>query len=82
VKHETRNITLALPEPLLRRFRVYAASRHQSMSSLMTDAVKKMIDEESEYERSRKSFLDQIHNPAGIELPDKIPWSRDELHER
>ena len=73
---------MALPEPLLRRFRVYAASRHRSMSSLMTDAVKKLIDEDSEYERSKKIFLDQIRSPKGIELPDKIPWTRDELHER
>ena len=33
---EQTNVTLSLPENLLRRFRVFAATRNQSMSSLMT----------------------------------------------
>jgi metal-responsive CopG/Arc/MetJ family transcriptional regulator len=37
---------LSLPEGLLRRFRVYAAERNQSMSSLMTSAIRDLIENE------------------------------------
>ena len=82
MKAETKNVTLTLPEPLLRRFRVLAASRNTSMTSLMTEAVKKMVDEDGEYERARKSFMDGIRNAPDRGLRGKIPWTRDELHER
>ena len=35
-----RNVTLSLPEPLLRRFRILAASRNTSMSALMQAAIR------------------------------------------
>jgi hypothetical protein len=78
----TKNVTLALPEPLLHRFRIFAASRNQSMTSLMAQAVQKMVDEDGEYERAKKQFLKNMRNARDIGLTGKIPWTRDELHER
>ena len=43
-----RNVTLSLPEPVLQRFKVYAASKNQSMSSLMVHAMNKMMESEPE----------------------------------
>ena len=37
-----RNVTLSLPETLLRRFRVHAAERNQSMIALMTEAIRSL----------------------------------------
>jgi DNA-binding transcriptional MocR family regulator len=82
VKAPIKNVTLALPEPLVRRFRIYAASRNQSMTSLMAEAVQKMVDEDGEYERARKSFMEAIRNAPDRGLKGKVPWTRDELHER
>ncbi len=38
-----KNVTLSLPEPLLRRFRIYAARRNESMTRLMAEAVRGMV---------------------------------------
>jgi len=40
-----KNVTLSLPEDLLRRFRVYAALRNESMSRLMTEAIRSLLAE-------------------------------------
>ena len=40
---EHQNVTLSLPKPLLRKFRVYAAERNQSMSSLLTEEIRKLV---------------------------------------
>jgi len=40
-----RNVTLSLPEHLLRRFRIYAATRNQSMTGLMAESIRRMMDQ-------------------------------------
>jgi hypothetical protein len=52
------------------------------MTSLMTEAVQKMVDEDGEYERARKQFMHNIRNAKDIGLKGKIPWTREELYER
>ena len=56
VKEQT-NVTLSLPDTLLRRFRVFAASRNQSMSSLMTMAIRDMIERNAQTQRAKRRFL-------------------------
>ncbi len=79
---EHTNVTLSLPEALLRRFRIYAASRNQSMSSLMTSAVRQMIDQDSQARAARRRFMERIRNAPDRGTGDVIRWTRDELHER
>ena len=40
---ERQNVTLSLPKPLLRKLRVYAAERGQSMSSILTGEIRKLV---------------------------------------
>lgn len=90
MKADHRNVTLSLPEPLLRRFRVYAAERNQSMTALMTDAIRHMVDQDSvdqekEAERIKagKRLIARMRNaPAGRLPGGKITWTRDELWEQ
>ena len=77
-----KNVTLSLPESLLRRFRVYAASRNQSMTSLMAQAVRNMMDQDDETRKAKGRFLDRIRNDPDRGTGDVIRWSREELHER
>ena len=81
-KIEHKNVTLSLPEPLLRRFRVYAASRNQSMSQLMAFAINKMISEEGEREAAMERSLERMRNAPDLGSGGKITWTRDELYER
>lgn len=76
------NVTLSLPESLLRRFRVFAASRNQSMSSLMTSAIRELIEKDTQTQRAKRRFLERIRNAPDRGTKGKIPWTRDELHER
>ena len=52
------------------------------MTSLMAQAIQKMVDEDGEYEKARKKFMDGIRNAPARGLTGKIPWTRDELYER
>jgi hypothetical protein len=81
-KVEHKNVTLSVPEPLLRRFRVYAASRNTSMSQLMSDAIGKMIDEEGERQAAATRMIERMRNSPSRGTGGKITWTREELYER
>jgi plasmid stability protein len=76
------NVTLSLPETLLKRFRVYAAERNQSMTEVMTEALQALIDQEKRGAGAKRRFLDRIRNAPDRGTKGKIRWSREELHER
>ena len=59
-----KNVTLSLPEPLLRRFRVYAASRNQSMTKVMAEAIGKMMEQDAESAKADRRFPKRIRNAA------------------
>jgi len=79
---EQINVTLSLPGSLLRRFRVFAASRNQSMSSLMTVAVRQMIEQDTQTRAAKQRFLERIRNAPDRGTRGVIGWTRDQLHER
>jgi hypothetical protein len=80
--HESTNVTLSLPTPLLRRFRVYAAKQNRSMTSLLADAIAKMVEEEGESTRAQRRILDRLRNPPGRLPGGKITWRREDIYER
>lgn len=77
-----KNVTLSLPEALLRRFRVYAAQRNQSMTSVMTEAIRKLMEEDRQTSRAKRRFLERIRNAPDRGTAGRVSWTRDELHER
>jgi Arc/MetJ-type ribon-helix-helix transcriptional regulator len=77
---ETQNITLSLPKSILRRMKVLAAQRQSSVSRLLTQAVEKMLAEETEYEAAHKRQRALLEK--GFILGFRKPANRDELHER
>lgn len=82
---ERRNVTLSLPEPLLRRFRVHAAERNQSMTALMTEAIQSLLereDRERQIAAAKRRILERMRNPPGWGTGGRITWTREELHER
>ncbi len=76
------NVTLSLPESLLRRFRVYAALRNQSMTRLMAEAVRKMMEEDAGAAKSNRRFLARIQKAPDRGTGGTIRWTREEVHER
>ena len=82
MKQAKKNITLTLPEPLLRRFQSYAASRRQSMSSLVAEAISRMVDPDTEDATAKSRFLNRSHKAPDRGTHGKIRWRRDDLYER
>jgi hypothetical protein len=79
---ETQNITLSIPKKTLQKIKVIAAKRNSSISRLVTDALEKLANEETNYAEARDRQIKWIKE--GFDLgygASKLP-SRDELHER
>jgi predicted transcriptional regulator len=77
-----QNVTLSLPQTLLRRLRIYAASRNQSMTSLMTEAIQTLLERDQQNAQAKRRFLERIRNAPDRGTRGKITWTREELHER
>ena len=77
-----QNVTLSLPQALLRKLRVYAAARNQSMTSLMTEAIRALLEQDQQNAQAKRRFLERIRNAPDRGTRGKINWTREELHER
>lgn len=77
---ETQNITLSLPKNMLQKVKILAVQRHSSVSKLLTQAIEKILREETAYEESHKRQVDLMKR--GFDMAFRKPASRDELHER
>jgi hypothetical protein len=81
VKAGYKNVTISLPEPLLRKFRVYAAGRNQSMTSLMAEFINRAITQEDEHAEARHRILQRLDNPPNLGTNGRIAWRREELYD-
>lgn len=79
---ERRNVTLSLPEPLLRDAKVLAAQQHLSLSRLMTQALEDVVNAADGFDAARR-HLEALMSESVSEIPGgRIDWTRDALHER
>jgi plasmid stability protein len=81
-KTESRNLTLNLPEPLLRRFRVYAATHDKSMTQLLTQAILRMLADDDDQASAKRRIIERMRNAKDRGTKGVISWTRDDLHER
>jgi hypothetical protein len=77
-----KNVTLSLPEPLLRDFRVYAAEQNQSMTSLMSEAIRALMERDGQRQKAKERFRKRLQEGLDLGTKGKATWTRDELHER
>ncbi len=62
---------------------MYAATKNQSMTSIMTEAIQALLEEsEQEREKAKRRFLERIRNAPDWGTGGVITWARDEIHER
>ncbi len=76
----TQNITLAWDKQLPKQARVFAAQRGSSVSALLVEKLRNLVERESTYESDRRKALAFMENP--ISLGGKRPAAREELHDR
>jgi hypothetical protein len=60
---ENQNVTLSSPRVLLRRIKRLAADRDTSVSSLLTEALAQMADEDRRYSAAHKQSLAALVDP-------------------
>ncbi|MFW0792944.1 DUF6364 family protein [Gordonia sp. CPCC 205515] len=75
-----RNITLSLPEELVRKAKIIAAERDTSVSALVAELVEHLAGGDEDYEHAWDREVARMAS-SGMSVGD-ITWSRDELHER
>jgi plasmid stability protein len=81
---ENRNLTINLPEPLIRKLRVCAAERNQSMTAVVKEAIERTVDDNREAARKAagKRLVERLRNSPNRGIGGKITWTRDELYDR
>lgn len=77
-----RNITLSLPEDLLKQARVIAAKRDTSVSRLVADTLREIVERESGYEEARREYMAIVDQGFDLGGKGKVRYTRDELHDR
>jgi predicted transcriptional regulator len=79
---EKQNVTLSLPREMVRQVKVIAAQRDTSISGLMVEKLKEIVDEEHGYEEARERSLDRLREGFDLGTAGRTSWTRDESHER
>ena len=77
-----QNITLSLPRELLKRIKRLAVDRDTSVSSLMTETLAGLADDDRRYSAARKRALAALRSHQSLGTGGRLTWTRDELHER
>ena len=75
-----QNVTLKLDKELIKKGKVIAAKNRTSLSRLLSEFLKRIIEDEEFYELSRKNAFELLDK--GFHSGGTMPCSREELHER
>lgn len=77
----SRNVTLSLPDDLLRDAKVIAARQHTSVSALLTELLTELVEGESRRRTARAAF-EGASKGMSLGTGGRAPASRDALHAR
>ena len=77
-----RNLTIHLPDQLIRRLRVCAAIRNQSMTTVIKEAIERTLAQDSVREAAATRLIRRLQNAPDRGLGGRISWTREELHDR
>jgi pyruvoyl-dependent arginine decarboxylase (PvlArgDC) len=79
---ERQNITLSLPKDLLKKAKILAVEKNESLSGLLSEYIAKMTNEEEAYQAAKVRHSRMLKKGFDLGLRGKTPWKREELHER
>lgn len=77
-----RNITLSLPNQLIKRAKVVAAQKEESLSQLIREALEEKISKQADYDKAKKRHMKILETGFDLGTKGKLTVSREELHER
>ena len=79
---EQQNVTIAVPKPLLRKAKILAASRDQSLSELFRETLDQRVKEAEGYSRARNRQLKLLNAGMDMGTQGSIAAKREDLYER
>ena len=79
---ERRNITLSLPEEVLRRARHIAVERRRSLSGLLAEYMERIVDEDRRAAAAARRMDRRLKRGVDLGTRGRATWTRDDLHER
>ncbi len=77
-----QNVTLSLPRSLLKKAKIVAASRDESLSEYLRKSLENRVREETGYGKARNRQLKLLEKGFDLGTQGKIAVSREELHVR
>ena len=75
-----QNITLSLEKQIIKKGKVIAAQKDTSVSQMLSDILREIVEKEEQYEAAKRSALQILKK--GFHLGGKIDWKREDLYER
>jgi hypothetical protein len=75
-----QNVTLSIEKEIIKKGKVVAARRDTSISKMLADLLKGMVENDERYEAAKRSALQALKKE--IRLGGKITWKREDLYER
>jgi hypothetical protein len=79
---ERQNITLSIPKDLLKKAKIIAVKNDTSLSGLLSNYLARITNEEEAYQVAQSRHRRLLKKGFDFGLEGKIPWKREELHER
>lgn len=75
-----QNVTLSIEKEILKKGKVVAARRDTSISKMLADLLKGIVENDERYQAAKRSALQQLKK--GVRLGGTITWKREDLYER
>lgn len=77
-----QNVTLSLPKSLLKKAKVFAASRDKSLSELLRKSLEEKVTESTNYKKAKKRQLALLQKGLDLGTKGHIATKRDQLYAR
>jgi len=75
-----QNITLSVDKNLIKKGKVIAAQKDTSVSKMLSEQLRQMVEDNEQYETAMRSALQTLKK--GYHLGGKITWKREDLYDR
>jgi len=77
-----QNVTLSLPKSLLKKAKILAASRDESLSELLRESLEMRVREATGFKKARARQLRLLDEGFDLGTGGGVGVSREDLHER
>ena len=75
-----QNVTLSVEKDLIKKGKVVAARKDSSISKMLADLLKNMVENDDHYEAAKRSAFQLLKK--GLHLGGRVTWKREDLYER